>query len=150
MQHTATMFPLHRFYGSHSYRKGESMLTPKQEKFVQGIIEGKSQADAYRSAYSTKNMSDKTIREEASRLMSDPNVSATVKELRNQVKASTIMSAQERMEWLTELIKNTNEGTTDRLRAIDIINKMTGEYVTKIDADVKNDITINVELSDEE
>lgn len=126
------------------------MLTPKQEKFVQGIIEGKSQADAYRSAYSTKNMTDKTVREEASRLMSDPNISATVKELRNQAKASTIMSARERMEWLTDLIKNTKEGTTDRLRAIDIINKMTGEYVTKIDADVKNDITINVELSDEE
>jgi phage terminase small subunit len=126
------------------------VLTPKQEKFVQGIIEGKSQADAYRSAYSTKNMTDKTIREEASRLMSDPNVSARVKELRGQVIKSTIMSAQERMEWLTDLIKNTNEGTTDRLRAIDIINKMTGEYVTKIDADVKNDITINVELSDEE
>ena len=126
------------------------MLTPKQEKFVQGIIEGKSQADAYRAAYSTKNMTDKTIREEASRLMSDPNISARVKELRNQVIKSTIMSAQERMEWLTDLIKNTEEGTTDRLRAIDIINKMTGEYVTKIDADVKNDITINVELSDEE
>lgn len=126
------------------------MLTPKQEKFVQGIIEGKSQADAYRSAYSTKNMTDKTVREEASRLMSDPNISARVKELRNQVIKSTIMSAQERMEWLTDLIKNTEEGTTDRLRAIDIINKMTGEYVTKIDADVKNDITINVELSDEE
>lgn len=82
--------------------------------------------------------------------MSDPNVSAMVKELRNQVKVSTIMSAQERMEWLTDLIKNTNEGTTDRLRAIDIINKMTGEYVTKIDADVKNEVTINIELSDEE
>lgn len=139
-----------RRVGSTLYRKGKGMLTPKQEKFVQGIIEGKSQADAYRAAYNTKNMTDKTIREEASRLMSDPNVSAMVKELRNQVKVSTIMSAQERMEWLTDLIKNTNEGTTDRLRAIDIINKMTGEYVTKIDADVKNEVTINIELSDEE
>lgn len=126
------------------------MLTPKQEKFVQGIIEGKSQADAYRAAYSTKNMTDKTIREEASRLMSDPNVSAMVKELRNQVNASTIMSAQERMEWLTKLIKNTEEGTTDRLRALDIFNKMTGEYVQRVEADVKNEVTINIELSDEE
>jgi phage terminase small subunit len=126
------------------------MLTPKQEKFVQGIIEGKSQADAYRAAYSTKNMTDKTIREEASRLMRDPNISATVKELRNQANASTIMSAQERMEWLTKLINNTEEGTTDRLRALDIFNKMTGEYVQKIEADVKNDITIKVELSDDE
>ena len=126
------------------------MLTAKQEKFVQGIIEGKSQADAYRSAYSTKNMTDKSIWELSSRLMNDVKVKSRVNELRGQVMKSTIMSAQERMEWLTDLIKNTKEGTTDRLRAIDIINKMTGEYVTKIDADVKNDITINVELSDEE
>lgn len=126
------------------------MLTPKQEKFVQGIIEGKSQADAYRSAYSTKNMTDKTVREEASRLMSDPNISARVKELRNQVNASTIMSARERMEWLTKLINNTEEGTTDRLRALDIFNKMTGEYVQKVEADVKSEVTINIELSDEE
>lgn len=132
------------------WKEGEDMLTPKQEKFVQGIIEGKSQADAYRSAYSTKNMSDNAIYVEASLLMDDPKIAQRLTELRNQMMKSTIMSAQERMEWLTDLIKNTNEGTTDRLRAIDIINKMTGEYVTKIDADVKNDITINVELSDEE
>lgn len=131
-------------------KEGENMLTAKQEKFVQGIIEGKSQADAYRSAYSTKNMTDKSIWELSSRLMNDVKVKSRVNELRGQVMKSTIMSAQERMEWLTDLIKNTKEGTTDRLRAIDIINKMTGEYVTKIDADVKNDITINVELSDEE
>lgn len=95
-------------------------------------------------------MTDKSIWELSSRLMNDVKVQSRVNELRGQVMKSTIMSAQERMEWLTDLIKNTNEGTTDRLRAIDIINKMTGEYVTKIDADVKNDITINVELSDEE
>lgn len=126
------------------------MLTPKQEKFVQGIIEGKSQADAYRAAYNTKNMTDKTIWEESSRLMQDPKVSTRVTELRNQVNASTIMSARERMEWLTKLINNTEEGTTDRLRALDIFNKMTGEYVQRVEADVKNEVTINIELSDEE
>lgn len=126
------------------------MLTAKQEKFVQGIIEGKSQADAYRAAYNAKNMTDKTIWEESSRLMQDPKVSTRVTELRNQLNASTIMSAKERMEWLTELIKNTEEGTTDRLRALDIFNKMTGEYVQRVEADVKNEVTINIELSDEE
>ena len=82
--------------------------------------------------------------------MSDPNVSAMVKELRNQANASTIMSARERMEWLTKLINNTEEGTTDRLRALDIFNKMTGEYVQKVEADVKSEVTINIELSEEE
>ena len=132
------------------FRKGKSMLTPRQEKFVQGIIEGKSQADAYRAAYSTKNKSNKTIWEASSRLMNDSKVSARVTELRNQVNASTIMSARERMEWLTKLINNTEEGTTDRLRALDIFNKMTGEYTQKIEADVKSEVTINIELSDDD
>lgn len=126
------------------------MLTPKQEKFAQCIVEGKSQADAYRAAYSTKNMSNNAIYRESSLLMDDPKISQRVDELRDQVAKATIMSAQERMEWLTNLINNADEGTSDKLKAIDIMNKMQGEYVQKIDADVRNEVTINIELSDDE
>lgn len=126
------------------------MLTPKQEKFVQCIIEGMSQADAYRSAYSAKNMSDNSIYVNASKLMADTKVAQRVQELRDQLAKPTIMSAQERLEWLTELIKSDEEVTPDKLKAIDIMNRMQGEYVQKIEADVKNDITINIELSDDE
>jgi phage terminase small subunit len=126
------------------------MLTPKQEKFVQEIVKGASQADAYRTAYNSKRMSDKTIHEAASRLMNDSKISARVQELREQIDQSTIMTAQQRLEWLTELVQSTEESTNDKLRAIDLMNKMQGEYVQKIEADVNNDITITVELSDDE
>ena len=126
------------------------MLTAKQEKFVQGIIEGKSQADAYRAAYSTKNMTDKSIWVNASQLMNDTKVAQRVTELRNQMMKSSIMSAQERMEWLTKLVNNEEEGTNEKLKAIDIMNKMQGEYVQKVEADVKSEVTINIELSDDE
>jgi phage terminase small subunit len=108
------------------------MLTPKQEKFVQGLIQGMSQADAYRSAYSTKNMSDKTIYEAASRLVADSNVSARLQELRGQMTKETIMTAQDRLEWLTNVINSDKESTTDKLKAADIMNKMQGEYVQKV------------------
>ena len=126
------------------------MLTAKQEKFVQGIIEGLSQADAYRAAYPKQKMSDKTIWETASKLMNNPKVIARVNELRNQMMKSTIMTAQQRMEWLTNLINNAEEGTNEKLKAIDIMNKMQGEYVQKVEADVKSEVTINVELVDDE
>ena len=125
------------------------MLTPKQEKFVQGLIQGMSQADAYRSSYATKNMSDKTIHEAASRLVADSKVSARLSELREQMTRDTIMSAQDRLEWLTELI-NSEEDINAKLKAIDIMNKMSGEYTQKIEADVRNEVTINIELSDDE
>lgn len=108
------------------------MLTAKQEKFVQGIIEGKSQAEAYRSAYNCNKTSDKTVWENASRLMADSKVKARVAELREKVADETIMSAKERMRWLSELINSEEESTVDKLRAVDIMNKMQGEYVTKV------------------
>ena len=126
------------------------MLTAKQEAFVHNIIQGMSQADAYHSAYPNQRMSDKTIWESASKLMANPKVNARLTELRNELAKPAIMSAQERLEWLTQLIKSENETTTDKLRAADIMNKMQGEYTQKIEAEVKNDVTINIELSDDE
>lgn len=126
------------------------MLTAKQEQFVKNIIDGMSQADAYRSAYSVKNMSDNAIYREASILMTNPKISQRLNELRNQTMASSIMSAKARLEWLTNLIHNEEEGTNEKLKAIDIMNKMQGEYVQKVEADVKSEFTINIELSDDE
>ena len=124
------------------------MLTGKQEEFAKNIVQGMSQADAYRSAYDVEDMSDNAIYVEASRLMDNPKVALRIKELRDTLAKPTIMSAQERLEWLSYLV-GADAGTTDKLRAIDIMNRMTGEYVQKIEADVKSDVTINIELSDD-
>ena len=126
------------------------MLTAKQEKFVQNIIDGMSQADAYRNSYDVKKMSDKTVWEKASRLMSDDKVRTRVQELRDQLANEKIMTAQERLEWLTKLIKSDEEPTNDKLKAIDIMNKMQGEYVQKVEAEVTREVVINIELSDDE
>ena len=126
------------------------MLTAKQEAFVHNIIQGMSQADAYRSAYDCENMSDNAIYREASLLMDHPKVAQRLKELRGELAKPSIMSAQERLEWLTQLINNAEEGTNDKLKAIDIMNKMQGEYVQKVEADVKSEVTINIELEDDD
>lgn len=127
------------------------MLTDKQEKFAQAVaLEGMSLSDAYRSAYDTARMKDKTVNEKACVLAKQDNITARIDELRASVVSPKIMTAQERMEWLTELIGNANVGTTDRLRAIDIMNKMQGEYVQKVEANVQQEVTINVELVDDE
>lgn len=61
-------------------------LTPKQEKFCQGIVKGLSQADAYRDAY---NVGDDTkqdsVYEQASALMNDLKIASRIKELRAEV-----------------------------------------------------------------
>ena len=126
------------------------MLTPKQEAFVQNIIQGMSQADAYRSAYSCKNMSDNSIYVNASKLVADAKVALRIKELRDELAKPSIMSAQERLEWLTERIADEEVDINAKLKAVDIMNKMQGEYVQKVEADVKNAVTINIELCDDD
>lgn len=112
------------------------MLTPKQELFAQRIAEGMSQADAYRSAYACKKMSDNAIYREASLLMENPKVAQRLREIRDINARPSIMSAQKRKEWLTEVINDTDVDINARLKASDQLNRMEGEYVTKVEGNL--------------
>lgn len=142
-------------------------LTPKQEKFIQNIVSGMSQREAYKNSYNAENMKDETIDSEASILFNDQKVSKRYQELIEELQDKAIMSAKERMKWLTEVINNeqqediyiTSEGVSvkvgsknadlnTKIKALDTLNKMSGEYITKVEADVGLK-TIRVELEDE-
>lgn len=136
------------------------MLTKKQEMFAQNIINGMSKIDAYKGAYSTQKMSDNAISVEASKLFKNPKVSLRIKELREKLVTPVVMSAQDRLEYLTRLVEEQEletvtvivDGTAqnlkrtagfgEKLKAIDLMNKMTGEYVTKVEG------SVNVKLED--
>lgn len=126
------------------------MLTANQEAFARGIAEGMTYTDAYRSAYKTERMTEKTINEEASRLKDNPKISARVKELRDMAAKPTIMTAQKRKEWLTEVINDEKIDINARLKASDQLNRMDGEYIQKVQAEVTNEVTINIELVDDD
>lgn len=143
------------------------MLTPKQEKFVRNLIKGMSQREAYKNSYDAENMTDKSIDEEACRLFNDSKISSRYKELQDRLEDATIMTAKERLEYLTEVImglqgenivevvdgevleRTVPTSMKNKLSAIDIMNKMQGEYVTKVEADVNSEVNITIELSDE-
>ena len=144
------------------------MLTAKQEKFVRNLISGMSQREAYKNSYDAENMTDESIDVAACRLFADDKIKLRFKQLQERLANESIMTAQERLEYLTDIIRNielqhktyVNDGflvETDepadfntKLKAIDIMNKMQGEYVQKIEADVNTEVTINIELSDDE
>lgn len=125
------------------------MLTPKQEKFIQNIVSGMSQRQAYKDAYNAENMEDKTIDEAASRLFNDSKINARYQELIDKLEDETIMTAIEKRRMLKEMALNKENSVTDRIKAIDTDNKMAGEYVTKVEADV-GITSINVKLDDDE
>lgn len=141
-------------------------LTVKQEKFIQNIIKGMSQREAYKNAYNAK-YKDKAIDEKACVLFNSEKVQKRYEELMTQLEDKAIMSAKDRMKWLTDVINgniledvpvmtdikedkaNTIKCPTKidtKLKALDTLNKMSGEYTTKIESNV--DFNVRVELDD--
>ncbi len=122
------------------------MLTENQEQFAKNIAQGMSQIDAYRSAYPKQRMSDKTLYEAASRLMANSKIVARLKELRDIAATPNIITAQKRKEWLTEVINDPDVDINAKLKASDQLNRMEGEYIQKVEAEVKNAVNISIEL----
>lgn len=83
-------------------------LTTKQEIFIQRLLEGNTQAEAYRFAYNCENMKDKTIIEKASKLMAQGNIRARYEELKNELKQKmfyTVEKANNDLEWIKNKAK---------------------------------------------
>lgn len=83
-------------------------LTDKQEKFVQELIAGKSQREAYKLAYSVVKMTDKTVDEKACRLFAQDKIQARYNEIHDRlIKESEdecIVSAKDVLRELVNII----------------------------------------------
>ena len=82
-----------------------SDLTEKQKRFARGIFDGLSQREAYREAYDCSAKKDHSIDTLASKLLKKVEVREYLDELNRQVETSKIMSKQERMEYLSRVIR---------------------------------------------
>lgn len=135
------------------------MLTQKQEQFAQNIFIGMTQREAYKKAYDAKNMSDKTIDEKACILCKNDKVKTRIEELRGKVADKNIMDAKERMQWLSNLItgrvpyiSSDGESKTelaeikDKLKAMDILNKMDGQYTQEIKLDTDGELNVTIKV----
>ena len=86
-----------------------SKLTTKQELFVQNLVAGQSQRQAYRSAYNAKKMTDKTVDETANKLLKNPKVTARYRELIKQFSNMALWSREQAFneyEWLKNQAKD--------------------------------------------
>ena len=107
------------------------MLTPKQEKFCQCVISGMSGKDSYITAYEN-NSNDNTAYKEAMKLLDREDIQVRIKELRKPLELhakTTALSERDRKRaWLWNMIENA-ANDSDRIRAMDILNKMDSEYI---------------------
>ena len=96
-------------------------MTYKQELFIQEYIKtGNTTNSAIKAGYSKR-----TAKSIGQRLLTFVDI--------KKIANNNIMTARERQEYLTKLINSDDVKVSDKLKALDILNKMTGEYIQKVE-----------------
>ena len=110
-----------------------TLANTKREKFVQGLASGLSQRKAYRAAFpNSERWKDATVDKRASEMYNTREIMGRLQELMEQSASEAVMSATKRKEWLTQIVLSESEETKDKLKAVDILNRMEGEYTDKV------------------
>ena len=106
-------------------------LTPKEEMFCTLVaVEGMSQRQAYREAYDTK-ATDQSVDVAASRLSKKAKVLLRLQELRTALVSPSIADRKERMELWSDIARDDEEKTGDRLRATELLGKSQGDFIER-------------------
>ena len=101
-----------------------------QERFCIEFVKSGNASRAYKAAgYKADN--DDSVRAAAAKLLTKDNIKKRIAELREKISSSKIMDAEERRELMTKIAKNKKTSNTDRLKAIDLLNKMDGVYINR-------------------
>lgn len=64
-------------------------------------------------------------------MLGNVRIQRRIVELQSEMDSHKIMDAAERRELLTRFARDEDTGKTDRLRAMDLLNKMDGVYINK-------------------
>lgn len=111
----------------------KTILNAKQEKFCLEFRKkfGDAKAAAIAAGYSAKSAAS-----QASQLLNNPKIAARIKELANDCKRKTVADTVERQEELTKILRSEKAEDRDKIRAADILNKMDGNYLIKVEIGV--------------
>lgn len=127
-------------------------LTPKQELFVQGIISGLSQRQAYRKAYKAEKMSDEAVDVKASRIFKEAKIRLRYRELLKQFSNMSLWSREQAFneyEWLKNKARASIEQDGIRqansnafLSALDGMNNMAWKDFELTDDKIRQEIEL--------
>ena len=114
----------------HAIERSVTALTERQRKFAEYYVQCGNGADAARKAgYSESYAAHRT-----DELLRNVEIAAYIKQLSEAAQTARIMTARDRQELLSDIAKDEDNAAADRIRAVDTLNKMTGEYTTKVEA----------------
>lgn len=108
-------------------------MNERQKKFAEYYAQsGNAAQSAVKAGYS-----EKYAAQNADKLLKNTNIAEYIKQLSEKAQDERIMTAKARQALLSDIAKNDDNAPSDRIKAVDTLNKMTGEYTVKVDTTIK-------------
>lgn len=108
-------------------------MTERQKKFAEYYAQsGNTVQSAIKAEYSENYANSR-----AHEMLENVGVAEYIKELSQKAQNERILTAKDRQEMLSDIAKDKHNLPSERIKAIDTLNKMTGEYTVKVDTTVK-------------
>lgn len=116
-------------------------MNNQQKVFCREYVKnGQNGTKAYMIAY--PDSSEESARRQASRLLTNVDIQKYIQQLQSKTEDKAIMSIQDRMKWLTDLVNSKKEKSiSNKLKALEILNKMDGVYTQNVA--IKGDMILN-------
>lgn len=141
-------------------REVRKILTVKQETFVQELVKGKSQREAYKAAYNASNMKDSTIDEHACRIFKKDKVHARYIELMSKAASKAVATREEILLELTsiamppltqkgERAEESAQEKNTRLKALELLGKYHALFTERVNVEQEKPFEINVSVKKE-
>ena len=121
-------------------RKDGVTVTARQKKFAEYYAQcGNAAQSAIQAGYS-----EKYAGQNADKLLKNTNIVEYIKQLTAKAQSDRIMTAVERQALLSDMAKDGKNASADRIRAIDTLNKMTGEYTHTQKVSIDGDVGVKI------
>lgn len=119
-------------------KKNSDGLTPLQVRYCQERAKGETQRQAYIKAGYSSKQSDVSLDSNACNLERDPRIKAKIEHLQAMVDSNALLTTEQRKAALLDIYLDETKGINARLKALDMLNRMSGDYIDRqqIDANV--------------
>lgn len=106
-----------------------SKLNMRQRRFAEFYVQcGNAGRAAELAGYA-----ERFAAQNADKLLKNTNIAEYITQLVEKMKDERILAAKDRQVILSDIARDEESEPVDRIRAIDTLNKMTGEYLSKVE-----------------
>jgi len=125
-------------------KQPQTGLTSNQEKFVQALLKGKTQRQAYYEAFpKSKNWLEANVDSKACNLAKNDKVQARLNDLRGKIvekqEKDAIYDAKQLMEFWTSILSSDEHNLQNRIKASELLAKAQGVFVEKRETKISNE-----------